>query len=95
MAYVLTHFWPGGTEEEYGVTIAAATKAAGGQVPELFHAAGRSDGGILIVAVYESKEVSDRFVEQTLMPLMPIKGGLVGPPQAHGAEAIDLWGLAG
>jgi hypothetical protein len=49
----------------------------------------------LIVGVYESKEVADRFIEETLMPLMPIDGGLVGPPQAHGAEAIDLWGLAG
>ena len=95
MAYVLTHFWPGGTEEEYRATIAAATKAAGGQIPELFHAAGPSDGGILIVGVYESKEVSDRFIEETLMPLMPIDRGLVGPPQAHGAEAIDLWGLTG
>jgi hypothetical protein len=94
LAYVLTHFWPGGTEEEYRVTIAAVTKAAGGQVPELFHAAGPSDGGILIVGVYESKEVSDRFIGETLMPLMPIDGGLVGPPQAHSAEAIDVWGLA-
>jgi hypothetical protein len=49
----------------------------------------------LIVGVYESKEVSDRFIEETLMPLMPIDGGLVGPPQAHGAEAIDLQGLTG
>jgi hypothetical protein len=95
MTYVLTHFWPGGTEEEYQTTLAAATKAAGGKIPELFHAAGPSDGGILIVGVYESKEVADRFIEETLMPLMPIDGGLVGPPQAHGAEAIDLWGLAG
>jgi hypothetical protein len=45
MAYVLTHFWPGGTEEEYRVTIAAATKAADGQVPELFHAAVRRTAG--------------------------------------------------
>jgi hypothetical protein len=95
MAYILTHFWPGGTAEEYRVTIAAVTKAAGGQIPELFHAAGPSDGGILIVGVYESKEVSDRFIEETLMPLMPIDGGLVGPPQAHSAEAIDLQGLTG
>jgi hypothetical protein len=71
------------------------TKAAGGQVPELFHAAGPSDGGVLIVAAYESKEVSDQFIEGTLMPLMPIDGGLVGPPRAQSAEAIDLWGLAG
>jgi hypothetical protein len=33
MTYVLTHFWPGGTEEEYQATLAAATKAAGGKIP--------------------------------------------------------------
>jgi hypothetical protein len=56
MAYMLTHFWPGGTEEQYQVTVAAATKAAGGQIPELVHAAGPAEGGILVVAVYESKD---------------------------------------
>ena len=95
MAYLLTHFWPGGTEEQYRTTLAAATKAAGGQIPELFHAGGPADGGILIVAVYESKEVSERFIQETLMPLMPIEGGLIGPPEERGAEIINSVGLAG
>ena len=34
MAYLLTHFWPGGTVEEYNKTLAAVTEAAGGQRPE-------------------------------------------------------------
>ena len=89
MAYLLTHFWPGGTEAEYRATVAAATDAAGGTLPESFHAAGPTDGGFLIAAVYESKEVSDRFVQETLMPLMPIDGGLVGPPQERGAEIVE------
>jgi hypothetical protein len=29
MSYLLTHFWPGGTEEQYQATLAAATEAAG------------------------------------------------------------------
>jgi hypothetical protein len=89
MAYLLTHFWPGGTEEQYRTTLAAVTEAAGGKIPENFHAAGPTDGGILIVATYDSKEVSERFVEDTLMPLMPIDGGLVGPPEQRGAEIIS------
>ena len=89
MAYLLTHFWPGGTEEQYHTTLAAVTEAAGGKIPENFHAAGPADGGILIVATYDSKEVCERFVEDTLMPLMPIDGGLVGPPEQRGAEIIS------
>jgi hypothetical protein len=57
----MTHFWPGGTEAEYRVTVAA---------------------------VYESKGASDRFVQETLLPLMPINGGLVGPPEERGAEIV-------
>jgi hypothetical protein len=93
MAYVLTHFWPGGTEQECDVTVRAAVKAAGGQLPELFHAHGPTDGGILIVTVYESKAVADRFLQETLMPLMPIDGGLVGPPEERATEAVVLTGL--
>jgi selenophosphate synthase len=94
MAYCLTHFWPGGTEEQYKVTLDAVTEAADGKRPELFHAGGPTEGGILISAVYESKEACDRFVAETLMPLMPIAGGLVGPPQQRGAEVTVLEGLA-
>jgi hypothetical protein len=94
MAYVLTHFWPGGTVEQYAATLDAVTKAAGGKRPELFHAGGPAEGGILIAAVYESKDACERFVAQTLMPLMPIAGGLVGPPQERGAELTVLEGLA-
>jgi hypothetical protein len=95
MAYFLTHFWPGGTPAQYQVTLDAVTKAAGGKRPELFHAGGPTEGGILIAAVYESKDACERFVSGTLMPLMPIEGGLVGPPQERAAEPTVLEGLAG
>jgi len=95
MSYLLTHFWPGGTVEQYRTTLAAVTEAAGGHRPELFHAAGPADGGILIAAVYDSKEACERFVNGAIMPLMPIEGGLVGPPEERGAEIINSEGLAG
>jgi hypothetical protein len=95
MAYLMTHFWPGGTEAEYRATLAAVTEAAGGTRPEKFHAAGPSNGGILIAAVYESKEASERFVQETLLPLLPIEGGLVGPPEQRGAEIVNSVGLTG
>jgi hypothetical protein len=94
MAYLMTHFWPGGTEAQYQATLAAVTKAAGGKRPEQFHAGGTTEGGILIAAVYESKAASERFVAETLLPLLPIEGGLVGPPQERGADLTVLEGLA-
>jgi hypothetical protein len=95
MAYLLTHFWPGGTVEQYKATLSAVTAAAGGKRPEQFHAGGSTEGGILITAVYESKDACERFVAETLLPLMPIAGGLVGPPQERGAELTVLEGLSG
>ena len=95
MAYLLTHFWPGGTEEEYRTTLAAVTRAAGGRRPELFHAAGPADGGILIAAVYESKAACESFVKEAILPLLPLEGGLVGPPEERGGEIVNSEGLAG
>ena len=67
MAYFLTHFWPGGTAEQYRVTFETVTKAAGGKRPEQFHAGGPTEGGILIAAVYESKEACESFVRDSLL----------------------------
>jgi hypothetical protein len=73
--------------------VAAVTDAAGGSRPESLHVAGTAEGGILIVGVYDSKEAADRFVEEAILPLMPIDGGLAGPPQARGAEIIYSEGI--
>jgi hypothetical protein len=47
-----------------------------------------TDGGVLIVATYESQEVADRFIQETLMPLMPIRGGLVGAPEQRAGQNL-------
>jgi hypothetical protein len=95
MAYLLTHFWPGGTEEQYQATVAAVQEAAGGELPEKIHAGGATDDGVVIIAVHDSKEDADRFLEETLMPLMPIEGGLVGPPEERNAEVTHSVGISG
>jgi hypothetical protein len=95
MAYLLTHFWPEGTEEQYRATLAAVTQAAGGQRPEQVHAAGPTEGGFLVVGVYDSKETADNFVRDSIVSIMPIEGGLVGPPQERTAELVNSEGLPG
>ena len=95
MAYLLTHFWAGGTEEQYRATLAAVTEAAGGNRPELIHAAGPTEGGFLIAAIYDSKETADNFVRDSIVSIMPIEGGLAGPPQERSAEIVNAEGLAG
>lgn len=89
MAYLLTHFWPGATMEEYEASIAAVHPP--GDLPDgqTYHAAGPTDGGILIVAVWESKEHSDRFVQDTLLPSMPVEGGFTGEPEERTAEIVS------
>ncbi len=44
MAYLLTHFWPGGTEEQYRATLGVVHPADGLPEGQLSHAAGPTDG---------------------------------------------------
>jgi hypothetical protein len=90
MAYLLTHFWPGGTEEQYQATVAQVHPVGGLPEGQIYHAAGPTEGGVLVTAVWDSKERSDGFVRETLMSKMPIEGGLVGPPEERGAEIVNL-----
>ena len=90
MAYLMTHFWPGATEEQYRATVAAVHPA--GRLPDgqIHHAAGATEGGMLIAAVWDSKESADRFVGEVLMPSMPVEGGFSGQPEERAAEVSNL-----
>ncbi len=90
MAYLLTHFWPAGTLEQYRTTLAAVHPADGLPAGQVYHAAGETQGGVLIAAVWNSKQDADRFVSETLLPSLPIDGGLVGPPEERAAEIANL-----
>lgn len=91
MSFVITHFWPGGTEEQYQATVAAAHEA-GGALPagQTYHAAGPTEGGYLVVAVWDSRASFETFVQEKLLGGPPIEGGLVGPPEERTAEVSNL-----
>jgi hypothetical protein len=90
MPYLLTHFWPGGTEEQYRTMLAAVHPQGGLPEGQTHHAAGPTEGGFLISVLWESKEHSDRFVRDTLMARMPVEGGFEGRPEERGAEVSNL-----
>ena len=90
MAYFITHFWPGATEEQYREEIAAVHPEGGLPKGQIYHAAGNTDGGVLIVAVWDSKESCDQFVANVLMPNVDKAGGLEGKPEERAAESFNI-----
>jgi hypothetical protein len=90
VAYLLTHFWPGGTEEQYRTMLSEVHPPDGLPDGQIYHAAGPTEGGFLIAVVWNSKEDSDRFVRETLMAKMPIEGGFTPPPEERTAEVVNL-----
>ena len=90
MAYLMTHFWPGGTEAQYRTMLSVVHPADGLPKGQVYHAAGPTDGGFLIVAVWDAKESADRIVKETLMASMPVAGGFEGRPEERVAEVVNL-----
>jgi hypothetical protein len=91
MAYLISHFWPGGTDEQYRATVNVVHPRVGLPKGQQYHAAGPTEGGYLIAAVWDSKADFDRFVEKTLLPALPsISGGLAGPPEQRTCEIANL-----
>lgn len=90
MAYLLTHFWPGATEDQYRTMLAAVHPADGLPAGQTYHAAGPTEGGYLVAAVWDSKESADRFVNDVLMARSPVPGGFAGHPEQRVAEVSNL-----
>lgn len=90
MAFLLTHFWPGGTEAQYRAMIAAVHPEDGLPEGQVHHAAGETEGGYLISVVWDSKESSDQFVSDVLLASLPVEGGFEGRPEERAAEIANL-----
>lgn len=77
MTYLITHFFEGGTQEQYDAIIDEA-HPADGSLPEgqLHHFAGPTEGGFLVVALWETKEQNEAFQQK----LFPVIGALENPP---------------
>src|SRR4051794_15041989 len=90
MAYLMTHFWPGGTESQYQRMRAAVHPLNGLPDGQTYHAAGPTEGGYLIAAVWDSKQSADRFVHDVLLASQPVEGGFEGAPEERVAEVGNL-----
>ena len=90
MTYLLTHFWPGATDDQYRATLAAVHPPDGLPDGQISHAAGPTDGGYLIAVLWDSKDSADKFLTETLMPAMPVEGGFEGRPEERTAEVANL-----
>ena len=88
MAYLMSHFWPGGTDEQYRAMLSTVHPDGGLPAGQTYHAAGPTDGGFLITAVWDSKASADAFMTGTLMPAMPVEGGFAGHPEERTAEVV-------
>ncbi len=83
MAYAISHFFPGGSKDQYEATMVAMNGKLG-VIPggQIFHVAGPTAGGWQIIAVQDSKASWDKFLTETVNPLMGkgIPGGFTAPP---------------
>ena len=63
MTYGISHFFPGGTKQQYEAGMIALNGKLGAMPKgQIFHVAGPAAGGWQIVAVQESKESWDQFM---------------------------------
>jgi hypothetical protein len=86
MSYVISHFFPGGTAQQYETAMVALNGPLG-TIPEgqVLHVAGPVPGGFQVIAVQDSKESWDRFVSETFGPIMG-----KGIPGGFGAAPVEL-----
>jgi hypothetical protein len=88
--FLQTHFWPGGTEEQYQAMLKAVHPVQGLPEGQTSHVAGPTEGGYLISVVWDTKQNSERFMNGTLMPALPVDGGFEGAPEERVAEVAHL-----
>ena len=80
----ITHFFEGGTREQYENTIEVVHPDGGSRLPEgqTYHAAGPIEGGWLVVAMWDSEQSWERFRDETLLPgFEKVEDGLPAPPE--------------
>jgi hypothetical protein len=69
----ITHRFAGGTKDQYEASI-ARVHPQDGSLPEgqTYHAAGATDDGWVVIAIWDTRESWERFRDETLMPgLLP------------------------
>ncbi len=92
MAYVIVNDFEGGTREQYDATTAVVHPAGGLPGGQTHHYAGPSTNGWVVVAVWESKGIWEKFRDETLLPAFQGQGSVLpGPPKTTEFEVeIEL-----
>jgi selenophosphate synthase len=86
MSYLQVHFWPGGTEEQYLAMIKVLRPETDLPEGQRSHTSGPTEGGYLISVLWDSKEQSEAFMQNTLLPALPVDGGFAGGPEERAAQ---------
>ena len=85
----IVHRFPGGTKDQYEAGL-AHVHPPDGSLPEgqTYHAAGATDDGWIVVALWDSRESYERFRDETLLPGFQELGDAAfpTPPQSTGFE---------
>ena len=79
----ITHYFKGGTALQYDNVIKVVLPDGGkGLAPgETYHAAGPTDDGFMVVAMWDSEASWVQFRDGTLLPAFAkVENGLPGPP---------------
>ena len=90
MAFGITHYFAGGTREQYEAVRRTVHPDDGRGLPEgqIHHFAGSTGDGWLVVVIWDSRETYEGFRDATLMPGLQSLGdaGFGGPPEARTFE---------
>ncbi len=80
----ITHHFKGATIEQYDNAVKAVHPEGGKGLPpgQTYHAAGPTDGGVMVVAIWESKASWEAFRDGTLLPgLATVENAPPSPPE--------------
>ena len=86
MSYGIVHHFPGGTQEQYEAVKAKVHPATGLPKGHTHHYAGPTDQGWIILAIWESKESYDDFMQNQLGPALAELGDKAFPNPPYESE---------
>ncbi len=83
MAYAILNWFKGGKKEHYEAAVARVHPPGGLPAGQTYHLAGETDGGWVVLVVWDSEERWNSFRDETLMPALQELGddGFPEPPE--------------
>ena len=86
-SFGIVHRFPGGTKDQYDAGI-ARVHPSDGSLPQgqTYHAAGATEDGWLVVALWDSRESYERFRDETLLPALRELGNAAFPTPPQSTE---------